>query len=99
MDTITRKPSSPGRALRQVHYVLSTHWDREWYQPFQVYRHRLVQLLDRTLDDIAAGQLRGPFTTDGVHFTDAGAAVVSASFATVIEEIDRGAVAATDTGG
>ena len=65
MDTITRKPSSTGRALRQVHYVLSTHWDREWYQPFQVYRHRLVQLLDRTLDDIAAGQLRGPFTTDG----------------------------------
>jgi alpha-mannosidase/mannosylglycerate hydrolase len=25
----------------------------------------LVQLLDRTLDDIAAGKLGGPFTTDG----------------------------------
>lgn len=51
--------------MRQVHYVLSTHWDREWYQPFQVYRQRLVQLLDRTLDDLAAGKLHGPFTTDG----------------------------------
>jgi hypothetical protein len=51
--------------FRKVHYVLSTHWDREWYQVFQDYRRRLVQLLDRTLDDIAAGKLKGPFTTDG----------------------------------
>jgi lysophospholipase L1-like esterase len=41
----------------------------------------------------------GPFTTDGVHFTDAGATVVAASFTAVIDEIDRGEVAATDTGG
>jgi alpha-mannosidase/mannosylglycerate hydrolase len=46
---------------RRVHYVLSTHWDREWYQPFQDYRYRLVQLIDRILD----GRLQGPFTTDG----------------------------------
>ena len=50
---------------RKVHYVLSTHWDREWYQTFQDYRRRLVQLLDRTLDDLAADKLKGPFTTDG----------------------------------
>ncbi|MDD5139801.1 MAG: glycoside hydrolase family 38 C-terminal domain-containing protein [Verrucomicrobiales bacterium] len=50
---------------RKVHYVLSTHWDREWYQTFQDYRQRLVALLDRTLDDLAAGRLKGPFTTDG----------------------------------
>lgn len=50
---------------RTVHYVLSTHWDREWYQTFQDYRARLVALLDRTIDDIAAGRLRGPFTMDG----------------------------------
>jgi lysophospholipase L1-like esterase len=41
----------------------------------------------------------GPFTTDGVHFTDAGAIVVAASFAEVIDEIDRGRPAAADTGG
>lgn len=51
--------------MRTVHYVLSTHWDREWYQTFQDYRARLVALLDRTIDDIVAGKLRGPFTTDG----------------------------------
>lgn len=45
--------------------MLSSHWDREWYQPFQLYRRRLVRLLDRALDDITAGRLRGPFTLDG----------------------------------
>lgn len=60
---MSSKQTTP--AIRPVHYVLSTHWDREWYQTFQDYRRRLVRLLDRTLDDIANGKLRGPFTTDG----------------------------------
>lgn len=47
----------------------------------------------------AGGAGGGPFTTDGVHFTDAGALVVAASLAAVIDEIDRGAVAAAATGG
>jgi alpha-mannosidase len=50
---------------RRVHYVLSTHWDREWFLTQQDYRYRLVQLLDRVLDGLASGELRGPFTTDG----------------------------------
>ena len=50
---------------RRVHYVLSTHWDREWYQSFQHYRYRLVQMFDRVLDGLADGRLKGPFTTDG----------------------------------
>ncbi len=50
---------------RRVHYVLSTHWDREWYETFQEYRHRLVPLMDRVLDALADGRLVGPFTTDG----------------------------------
>ena len=41
----------------------------------------------------------GPFTTDGVHFSDAGAVVVATSFAAVIDEIDRGETIARDTGG
>jgi lysophospholipase L1-like esterase len=41
----------------------------------------------------------GPFTTDGVHFTHAGAVVVAASLANVIDEIDRSAADAADTGG
>ena len=50
---------------RRAHYVLSTHWDREWYQSFQDYRYRLVQLLDRILSGMAEGRLKGPFQTDG----------------------------------
>ena len=51
--------------MRQVHYVFSSHWDREWYQPFQDYRYRLVQLIDRVLAGWKTGRLRGPFQTDG----------------------------------
>jgi alpha-mannosidase/mannosylglycerate hydrolase len=65
MSTKPRPKSASKVSIRPVHYVLSTHWDREWYQTFQDYRRRLVHLLDRTLDDIASGKLRGPFTTDG----------------------------------
>lgn len=50
---------------RKAHYVLSTHWDREWYQPFQDYRYRLVQLLDRVLDGWQREDLCGSFQTDG----------------------------------
>ncbi len=31
-------------------FVSHTHWDREWYQPFQEYRIRLVQLVDKLLN-------------------------------------------------
>jgi len=62
-------PSSKSRSsaisFRSVHYVLSTHWDREWYRPFQGFRHRLVRLLDHVLADLKSGELRGAFTTDG----------------------------------
>jgi alpha-mannosidase/mannosylglycerate hydrolase len=50
---------------RNVHYVLSTHWDREWYQPFQDYRYRLVELIDEMMAGWADGRLQGPFQTDG----------------------------------
>lgn len=50
---------------RRVHYVLSTHWDREWHQPFQDVRYRLVELIDKILAGFADGRLKGPFQTDG----------------------------------
>lgn len=37
-------------AKRTGHYVVSTHWDREWYQSFQHYRFRLVRLIDELLE-------------------------------------------------
>jgi hypothetical protein len=50
---------------RRCHYVLSSHWDREWYQTFQDYRYRLVRLLDHVLEGFESGRLAGPFTADG----------------------------------
>ena len=34
----------------KAHYISGTHWDREWYRPFQEYRVLLVQLVDGLLD-------------------------------------------------
>ncbi len=53
------------KAPRRCHYVVSTHWDREWYQTFQGFRFRLVKLMDRVLEGWRDGRLKGPFQTDG----------------------------------
>ena len=50
---------------RLAHYVLSTHWDREWYQTFEGFRFRLVDLLDGVLKDLEEEKLKGPFYCDG----------------------------------
>jgi hypothetical protein len=58
--------SSGGLSMkRRVHYVLSTHWDREWHQTFQDFRYRLVRLLDQVIAGWEDGRLKGPFQTDG----------------------------------
>jgi alpha-mannosidase/mannosylglycerate hydrolase len=46
-------------------YVVSTHWDREWYEPFQGFRYYLVELLDEVLDTMAADERFACFQTDG----------------------------------
>lgn len=33
-----------------AHYISGTHWDREWYRPFQEYRLLLVEIIDGLLD-------------------------------------------------
>ena len=35
----------------EAHIVTHTHWDREWYLPFERFRQRLVALVDELLDD------------------------------------------------
>ena len=47
-----------------VHLVPHTHWDREWYEPFQTFRMRLVELVDRLLERMEADP-RLRFTLDG----------------------------------
>ncbi|MER6942423.1 alpha-mannosidase [Nonomuraea sp. NPDC000554] len=48
----------------EIVVVPHTHWDREWYEPFQRFRLRLVALLDEVLDTMER-EPRYHFTLDG----------------------------------
>jgi mannosylglycerate hydrolase len=50
---------------REVVVVPHTHWDREWYAPFQTFRLRLVDLLDDLLPRLEADPSYGHFLLDG----------------------------------
>jgi alpha-mannosidase len=49
---------------RNAHYIRSTHWDREWYEPFQGYRMRLVSMLDEVVETMR-GDADFKFVMDG----------------------------------
>jgi mannosylglycerate hydrolase len=49
---------------KTLYLVPHTHWDREWYLPFQRFRLRLVALVDDVLDLLEADE-RFVFTLDG----------------------------------
>jgi mannosylglycerate hydrolase len=60
------KPISKYMEMSTSHLTLvaHTHWDREWYHPFEVFRARLVEVIDDALDVLE----RDPsmhFTLDG----------------------------------
>jgi alpha-mannosidase len=48
-----------------VSIVPHTHWDREWYSPFQTFRLRLVDLLDDLLPRLDADPSYAHFMLDG----------------------------------
>src|ERR1700686_952490 len=48
-----------------VAIVPHTHWDREWYSPFQVFRVRLVHLLDALLPLLERDLSYARFLLDG----------------------------------
>jgi alpha-mannosidase len=48
-----------------IHIVPHTHWDREWYLPFQVFRIRLVHLMDHLLDILGQDGAYRHFMLDG----------------------------------
>lgn len=45
--------------------VSHTHWDREWYEPFQVFRFQLVALIDTLLDLLDCDPAYRSFLLDG----------------------------------
>jgi len=49
----------------QIHYVASTHWDREWYLPFQGFRYLLVKLVDGLIDILEKDPAYRYFIFDG----------------------------------
>jgi alpha-mannosidase len=57
-------PASERPPPARLHLVPHTHWDREWYEPFQRFRLRLVDLVDDVLDRVEADP-RFCFTFDG----------------------------------
>ena len=50
--------------MTTMHLVPHTHWDREWYRPFQTFRMQLVELVDQVLEMLAADP-RFAFALDG----------------------------------
>lgn len=51
--------------MRRVAIVPHTHWDREWYAPFQAFRLRLVDLLDEFLPLLERDLSYARFLLDG----------------------------------
>jgi mannosylglycerate hydrolase len=43
--------------MDQLYFVVHTHWDREWYQPFQQMRARLVAMADRMIPLVERGEI------------------------------------------
>ena len=47
-------------------YIIShTHWDREWYEPFQQYRYRLVRAMDNLIRGLEEDETYPVFHLDG----------------------------------
>ncbi len=55
----------PGQPRVRLFVVPHTHWDREWYLPFEEFRARLVETVDGLLDLLARDPRFSHFTLDG----------------------------------
>jgi len=70
METAAPRPDTRSVAVSDhdpitVAIVPHTHWDREWYSPFQVFRVRLVRLLDALLPLLERDLSYARFLLDG----------------------------------
>jgi alpha-mannosidase len=57
-------PAAPQKGAPKIFLVPHTHWDREWYRPFQSFRLSLVDVVDDVLDELERDE-RLRFTLDG----------------------------------
>jgi len=50
--------------VKTIHAYVHTHWDREWYQPFETFRTYLVGVLRHIVEELESGRLE-KFYLDG----------------------------------
>ncbi len=55
----------PGAGRHRMAIVPHTHWDREWYEPFQTFRLELVRLVDDLLETMERDSAYRAFLLDG----------------------------------
>lgn len=39
---------------KTVHIISHTHWDREWYLPYEQHHYLLIEVMDQLLDTLEA---------------------------------------------
>ena len=61
---MSAEPADPVSPIT-VAIVPHTHWDREWYEPFQTFRMRLVKLFDELLPMLESDPSYARFLLDG----------------------------------
>lgn len=52
-------------SLTTVHIISHTHWDREWYLPYEKHHVRLIALIDRLLETLERDSDFKSFHLDG----------------------------------
>jgi len=50
---------------KHLHFISHTHWDREWYMPFEAHRFKLVEFFDRLLNTLDTDPSFKSFHLDG----------------------------------
>ena len=51
--------------MKELYLIAQTHWDREWYQPFQEFRQRLVNFMDDLITTLETDSEYKMFHMDG----------------------------------
>src|SRR3990170_751606 len=51
--------------MRSIRLILHTHWDREWYLPFEDFVERLIPTIDLVLDTMGSDPRLTHFHLDG----------------------------------
>lgn len=52
-------------ALKTIHWVSASHWDREWHKTFEGFRCQLVEMVDRAIECVEKVPGYGWFLLDG----------------------------------